>query len=218
MSGSNRLAAVVGLVAIILVIGAFVLLRDAETSELARGADVAVSCGATQRAVVRQTVASGTPHVDIQCVDGPAAQAASYVVDEHGRVTSTSQTGQSANAPVLHAPVVAAPAPYVPVEPAPVAYAPVAAPQQAVMVPAVYHQPAPQAPVAQRVSAGPARSSAPSREAQSKSSWKKRALVIGGSAGAGAGVGALVGGKKGALIGAAIGGGGAALFDALDDK
>lgn len=46
-------------------------------------------------------------------------------------------------------------------------------------------------------------------------SWKDRALVIGGAAGAGAGVGGLAGGKKGALIGAAIGGGGAALFEAI---
>ena len=48
-----------------------------------------------------------------------------------------------------------------------------------------------------------------------KSSWKKHALVIGGSAGAGAGIGAIAGGKKGALIGAAIGGGSAALFEAI---
>jgi hypothetical protein len=45
--------------------------------------------------------------------------------------------------------------------------------------------------------------------------WKKTALVIGGSAGAGAGVGAIAGGKKGALIGAAIGGGAASLYEAL---
>ena len=37
-------------------------------------------------------------------------------------------------------------------------------------------------------------------------SWKKSALVIGGSSAAGAGVGALVGGKKGALIGGVAGG------------
>jgi uncharacterized protein YcfJ len=37
-------------------------------------------------------------------------------------------------------------------------------------------------------------------------SWKKSALVIGGSTAAGAGVGALVGGKKGALIGGIAGG------------
>ena len=42
--------------------------------------------------------------------------------------------------------------------------------------------------------------------------WKKDALVIGGSAGAGAGIGGLIGGKNGALIGAALGGGSAALI------
>jgi hypothetical protein len=55
----------------------------------------------------------------------------------------------------------------------------------------------------------------PSRRVEEKRSWKKRALVIGGSAGAGAGVGALAGGKKGALIGAAIGGGAGTLYEVL---
>ena len=51
-----------------------------------------------------------------------------------------------------------------------------------------------------------------------KRSWKKTALVIGGSAGAGAGIGALAGGKKGALIGAAIGGGSGAVYEAIKRK
>jgi hypothetical protein len=51
-------------------------------------------------------------------------------------------------------------------------------------------------------------------ERKSGRDWKKTALVIGGSAGAGAGVGAIIGGKKGALIGAAIGGGASSLFEA----
>jgi hypothetical protein len=55
----------------------------------------------------------------------------------------------------------------------------------------------------------------PRRAVESKRSWKKTALVIGGSAGAGAGVGAIAGGKKGALIGAAIGGGAASLYEAV---
>ena len=52
-------------------------------------------------------------------------------------------------------------------------------------------------------------------EVKPKRSWKKTALVIGGSAGAGAGIGALAGGKKGALIGAAIGGGSGAVYEAI---
>jgi hypothetical protein len=43
--------------------------------------------------------------------------------------------------------------------------------------------------------------------------WKKTAMIIGGSAASGAGVGAIMGGKKGALIGAAIGGGAASIFE-----
>ena len=55
-------------------------------------------------------------------------------------------------------------------------------------------------------------------EVKPRRSWKKTALVIGGSAGAGAGVGALAGGKKGALIGAAIGGGAASIYEAMKRK
>lgn len=50
--------------------------------------------------------------------------------------------------------------------------------------------------------------------APSGRSWKKTAMVIGGSSAAGAGVGGIVSGKKGALIGAAIGGGAASIYEA----
>jgi hypothetical protein len=50
-------------------------------------------------------------------------------------------------------------------------------------------------------------------EAPEGRSWKKTALIIGGSAASGAGVGAIVDGKKGALIGAAIGGGAASIYE-----
>jgi hypothetical protein len=55
----------------------------------------------------------------------------------------------------------------------------------------------------------------PAPRIEPRRSWKKRALVIGGSAGAGAGVGAIAGGKKGALIGAAIGGGAGTLYEVV---
>jgi hypothetical protein len=51
------------------------------------------------------------------------------------------------------------------------------------------------------------------REDAPQRSWKKTALIIGGSTASGAGVGAVMGGKKGALIGAAIGGGAASIYE-----
>ena len=45
-------------------------------------------------------------------------------------------------------------------------------------------------------------------------SWRKSALIIGGSAVVGAGIGGLIGGGKGALIGAALGGGVGTLHEA----
>ena len=56
---------------------------------------------------------------------------------------------------------------------------------------------------------------APQRVARSSGrSWKKTALVIGGSTAGGAGIGGILGGKKGALIGAAIGGGASTIYEA----
>ena len=48
-----------------------------------------------------------------------------------------------------------------------------------------------------------------------KRSWKKTAVIVGGSAASGAAVGAIVDGKKGALIGAAIGGGAASVYEVI---
>ena len=75
-------------------------------------------------------------------------------------------------------------------------------------------------PAAVRVRA-PARSSAASTVSRAREvdasgrTWKKTALIIGGSTAAGAGVGGLIGGKKGALIGSAIGGGGSTIYEAM---
>ena len=95
-----------------------------------------------------------------------------------------------------------------------------AAYEEGAIVPAAYRTVARPAPTyaARAVSApAPVRrtTAATTSVAEPKRSWKKTALIIGGSAGAGAGVGAIAGGKKGALIGAAIGGGAASIFEAI---
>jgi hypothetical protein len=84
------------------------------------------------------------------------------------------------------------------------------------LVPAVYTVPAP-APAPRVVRSAP-RTTTTARSTSSTSgtperSWKKSALIIGGSAGTGAGVGAIFAGKKGAAIGAAIGGGLATILE-----
>jgi hypothetical protein len=55
-------------------------------------------------------------------------------------------------------------------------------------------------------------------ESQPTRSWKKTALIIGGSTASGAGLGAVIGGKKGALAGAAIGGGAASIYEATRQR
>ena len=77
-----------------------------------------------------------------------------------------------------------------------------------------------QQPPVQRVVSRPrvTRVSSAQRETEPRRSWKKTALIIGGSTGAAAGVGGLIGGKKGALIGAGVGGGAAAIYEAMKRK
>jgi hypothetical protein len=98
---------------------------------------------------------------------------------------------------------------------------PVAAPERIVYQDAVYERVPVARPVARpavvRTEAPAPMAAAPTTEivAERKPSrtWQKRAMVIGGSSGAGAGLGALIGGKKGALIGAAIGGGAGTVYE-----
>ena len=75
----------------------------------------------------------------------------------------------------------------------------------------VVYQPAPVAQPARVARA--ARTTGVETDRKPARSWQKRAMVIGGSSGAGAGIGALIGGKKGALIGAAIGAGGGTVYE-----
>lgn len=114
--------------------------------------------------------------------------------------------------PVTPAAQSAAPAP-VAVVPAPVAVAPVAT-SSALTSPApspVVERPAPRQTVTRPA---PVRERVVVEQAPEKRSWKKTALVIGGSSAAGAGVGGMIDGGKGALIGAAIGGGAASIYEA----
>ena len=87
------------------------------------------------------------------------------------------------------------------------AFQPIAAPQReaAVERPRTVYRPA---PVEERVVAREAPRAEPAR------SWKKTAMIVGGSAASGAAIGGIVDGKKGALIGAAIGGGAASIYEA----
>jgi hypothetical protein len=86
--------------------------------------------------------------------------------------------------------------------------------QQPVYQPAAY-EPAPVARPAVVRTEAPAQTSTTEVTPQRRPArtWQKRAIVIGGSSGAGAGLGALIGGKKGALIGAAIGGGAGTVYE-----
>jgi hypothetical protein len=92
----------------------------------------------------------------------------------------------------------------------PVGAIPTAAPAP-VVVERVVERPAPRQTVYRTA---PAQERVVVERAPQGRSWKKTAMVIGGSSAAGAGVGGIVDGKKGALIGAAIGGGAASIYEA----
>jgi putative serine protease PepD len=159
-------------------------------------ANVAVACEPGEQAVIQQSIVNGSPQVNVLCAPAGALQPAAAIAP-------AGEAGQPRE--IVHG--------YAPAQPvAPAAYP--AGPYPATyVVPAA--QPAP-VPVA---TAAPAQAPrAPARTSARSNSWQRRALVIGGSAGAGAGIGGLIGGKKGALIGAAIGGGSASLYEAMKDR
>ena len=128
------------------------------------------------------------PTVDLTCEPGQRAVLRRSASREEAPLQAACVSDVAAFAPSRFAePALVAPARVTPAVYAPASIAPARS---------VYREPAP-------------------RRTERRRSWKKTALVIGGSAGAGAGVGALAGGKKGALIGAAVGGGAASLYEAI---
>jgi hypothetical protein len=135
---------------------------------------------------------AGAGQTALRCEPGQRAVVNQAFVDG-GTVTSVSCAAEVA-APIATRPVYREPA----FRTQPVAYEP--APVER---PAVVRSETP----------APARTTEVVAERKPTRSWQKRAMVIGGSSGAGAGLGALIGGKKGALIGAAIGAGGGTVYE-----
>ena len=132
----------------------------------------------------------------------PFAQAGQSVLrcepGQHAVVNQSLVDGGTVTSVACAADVVAPPAPARAAHYQPAAYQPQPVP----------YEPAPVARPAVVRSEAPVVAERPA-----KRSWQKRAIVIGGSSGAGAGIGALIGGKKGALIGAAIGGGAGTVYE-----
>lgn len=90
--------------AAVLGIGAMVVTRDTSAAPRDQAADVNVSCGYSQRAVVRQSTAGGVPEVNILCVDVAGGQIAARVVQDVGRLIPASYTIAPAMEPeVLYA-------------------------------------------------------------------------------------------------------------------
>jgi hypothetical protein len=152
----------------------------------------AAVAGALISGVVMYTVGERSQKVD--AFTQPAA--VEYVQTVDGRFIPVTPAAQSAG----YANPLAQPVNYSGLRPAAPAPAPV-----------VVERPAPRQTVYRTVA--PVQERVVERAPQGRS-WKKTAMVIGGSSAAGAGVGGIIDGKKGALIGAAIGGGAASIYEA----
>ena len=148
---------------------------------------VLVDCAEGQRALVKHVSVAGQTVAQVQCVGQPL-------------MTSNTFDEMSMAAP---------------------AYTTARAYPVSMSRPAVYSAPAPartrtvasRQPAYRTDSAEPAYRTAPSEPVHTGRSWKKSALIIGGSAAGGAGIGAIVGGKSGAVKGAVLGGVAGTVYD-----
>jgi hypothetical protein len=121
MSSQNQIGLALA-AAVILSVGAIVFGRDTSAAAHDQAADVNVSCGYSQRAVVRQSVADGRPEVNILCLDAAEGQMASHAIDNAGRLMPASYAVAPAMERAMsyaRAPVaIEAPAPVVRTQPA----------------------------------------------------------------------------------------------------
>ena len=148
---------------------------------------VLVDCADGQRALVRHVSVAGQTVAQVQCVGQPMTM---NTFDEMSMAAAPAYNTARAY-PVS----MSRPASYT--APAPVRTRTAASRQ----------------PVAYRTASEPAYRTAPSEPVHTGRSWKKSALIIGGSAAGGAGVGAILDGKSGAKKGAIVGGIAGTVYD-----
>jgi hypothetical protein len=149
---------------------------------------VLVDCADGQRALVRHVSVAGQTVAQVQCVGQPLMTSNSF--DEMSMAAAPAYNTARAY-PVS----MSRPASYS--APAPVRTRTVASRQ-----PATY-----------RTASSEPVYTGSSEPVHTGRSWKKSALIIGGSAAGGAGIGAIVGGKSGAVKGAVLGGVAGTVFD-----
>jgi hypothetical protein len=158
---------------------------------------VLVDCADGQRALVRHVSVAGQTVAQVQCVGQPMTM---NTFDEMSTAAAPAY-----NTPRAYPVSMSRPASYS--APAPARTRTVASREP------VAYRTASTEPAYRTASAEPAYRTAPSEPVHTGRSWKKSALIIGGSAAGGAGLGAIVGGKSGAIKGAVLGGVAGTVFD-----
>ena len=157
---------------------------------------VLVDCAEGQRALVQHVSVAGQSVAQVQCVGQPLTTSNTF--DEMSMAAAPAYNTARAY-PVS----MSRPASYT-------APAPVRTRTAASRQPVAYRT---ASEPAYRSDSEPAYRSAPSEPVRTGRSWKKSALIIGGSAAGGAGVGAILDGKSGAKKGAVVGGVAGTVYD-----
>ncbi len=154
-----------------------------------------VDCGEGREALLEPFDTQGTASFNVRCIDTEKKQ--------RPRVVSHPAPRAPAPAVALAPPPPEPPPPKPPTPEPPTPEREVPVTEPAVNEPAV-NEPAVNEPAVNEIDLD---------DADDSRSWKERAVVIGGAAGAGAGIGAIAKGKKGAAVGAAIGAASGAAYE-----